>query len=90
MSAIRRLVLDVLKPHNPGIVELSRSLASMSGISGVNCSLDEVDQETESIKITIEGRGVDYDAVKDIIEAMTTLTCPVESNNSVEKLLLCP
>ena len=65
--SIRRLVLDVLKPHNPSMLELSKKLAVIEGISGVNLTLDEVDQETESIKITIEGRDIDFDAVKDVI-----------------------
>jgi len=67
LSDIKRLVLDVLKPHNPSIIDLSRKLASVRGVSGVNCMLDEVDQETESIKITIEGHSIDYEQVKAVI-----------------------
>lgn len=47
MSDIKRIVLDVLKPHRPSIVEMSRKLTSIKGVDGVNCTLDEVDQETE-------------------------------------------
>ena len=62
MTDIRRLVLDVLKPHHPSIVELARRLSVLEGVSGVNCTLEEVDQETESIKITIEGNAIDFDS----------------------------
>ncbi|MEE9236504.1 MAG: DUF211 domain-containing protein [Thermoplasmata archaeon] len=67
MTQIKRLVLDVLKPHNPSIIELSRKLSVLEGVLGVNCALDEVDQETESVKITIQGTDIDYNRVEDVI-----------------------
>ena len=76
---IRRLVLDVLKPHNPSIIELSKKIAVINGISGVNLTLDEVDQETESIKITIEGRAIDFDEVKEAIEELGAVIHSVDS-----------
>ena len=37
---IRRLVLDVLKPHVPTIPDLAIALAKVHGVTGVNFSLD--------------------------------------------------
>lgn len=68
MSGIRRLVLDVLKPHHPSIVELSKKLSVLKGVAGVNLSLYEVDQQTENIKITIEGVNLDYEEIKQSID----------------------
>ncbi|MDH5779717.1 MAG: DUF211 domain-containing protein, partial [Candidatus Bathyarchaeota archaeon] len=48
---IRRLVLDVLKPHNPGIVELSKELSELDGVEGVNILTYEIDQKVENVKI---------------------------------------
>jgi len=67
-TAIRRLVLDVLKPHVPTILELAEALSKLGGITGVNLSLSEVDQQTETIKITIKGDKIDYLAVESVIE----------------------
>jgi hypothetical protein len=67
-SAIKRLVLDVLKSHSPTIIVLSQRLSVLKGISGVNCSLDEVDQDTESIKITIEGDHIKFKEVENVIK----------------------
>jgi hypothetical protein len=64
---IRRLVLDVLKPHVPTILELATALAKVSGVSGVNLSLDEVDQQTESVKATIQGENIDFEGVEEVI-----------------------
>lgn len=66
-TMIRRLVLDVLKPHVPTILDLATALAKVNGVTGVNLSLDEVDQQTESVKATIQGENIDYDGVEEII-----------------------
>ncbi|MEA2046353.1 MAG: DUF211 domain-containing protein [Euryarchaeota archaeon] len=65
---IRRLVLDVLKPHVPTILELAKTLGRLDGIVGVNLSLSEVDQQTETVKITIQGDDIDYVAVESVIQ----------------------
>jgi hypothetical protein len=87
LSDIKRLVLDVLKPHSPSIIEISRKLASVKGVSGVNCSLDEVDQETESIKITIEGHAIDFDNVKTVITEFGAVIHSVDGVSAGRKLV---
>jgi uncharacterized protein len=67
-TMIRRLVLDVLKPHVPTILDLATALAKVNGVTGVNLSLDEVDQQTESVKATIQGENIDYDGVEGVIK----------------------
>ncbi|EMR73598.1 hypothetical protein MBGDN05_00531 [Thermoplasmatales archaeon SCGC AB-539-N05] len=68
MSSIKRMVLDVLKPHTPSIVDLAKRLGDLEGVSGVNVSLEEVDKDTDSVKITIEGGNIVYEEVeKEII-----------------------
>ena len=64
LTSIKRIILDVLKPHVPSIIEVAQRISSIEGISGVNISLEEVDAETDSIKITIEGTNINYEAVK--------------------------
>jgi hypothetical protein len=64
LTAIKRIILDVLKPHSPSIIEVAEKLAGLEGITGVNISLEEVDAETDSIKITIEGSNINYAEVK--------------------------
>jgi hypothetical protein len=54
----------VLKPHAPSIIEVAERLSCLEGITGVNISLEEVDAETDSIKITIEGSNINYSKVK--------------------------
>jgi len=68
MSQIKRLVLDVLKPHEPTNVEVASAIGDLQDVEGVNLSLYEVDQQTENVKITVEGNNVDYNLVVQTIE----------------------
>ena len=67
---IRRLVLDVMKPHRPTIVEVALRLSKVDGVNGVNCILNEVDQETESIKVVIEGPNINFEKVQETLESL--------------------
>lgn len=87
MSDIRRIVLDVLKPHRPSIVDLSRKLTSIKGVEGVNCTLDEVDQETESVRITLEGPGIDFDKVEQALRESGAVIHSVDSVAVGKKLV---
>jgi hypothetical protein len=87
MSEIKRLVLDVLKPHHPSIIDLANRLSVVEGVSGVNCTLDEVDQETESIKITIEGAAINYEDVEEVIIDSGAVIHSVHSVSAGKKLV---
>ncbi|MEE9116597.1 MAG: DUF211 domain-containing protein [Thermoplasmata archaeon] len=87
MSEIKRLVLDVLKPHNPSIVELSKRLSNLNGVVGVNCTLDEVDQDTESIKITVEGPSVSFSKIEKTIRECGAVIHSVDSVSAGKKIV---
>ena len=67
---IRRLVLDVLKPHKPSVVELSLALSNLDGIEGVNIIIYEIDQQVENAKVIIAGHGIDFEVIKNKLEEM--------------------
>ncbi|OPY16016.1 MAG: hypothetical protein A4E23_01863 [Methanomethylovorans sp. PtaU1.Bin073] len=87
MPGIRRMVLDVLKPHHPSIVEFSKKLSILSGVSGVNLSLYEVDQQTETIKITIEGDDLDYEEIKQSIDNLGAVIHSIDEIVAGHKLV---
>jgi hypothetical protein len=65
---IRRLVLDVLKPHRPNVVELSEALSHIEGVEGVNIIINEIDQQVENAKVIVAGIGISFDDVKNKLE----------------------
>ena len=70
MGKIRRIVLDVLKPHDPTIIELSSELSDLGGVEAVNISIYEIDLRVENAKITLEGSDLNYDDVQRVIGAL--------------------
>ncbi|GBE57781.1 hypothetical protein BMS3Abin01_00702 [bacterium BMS3Abin01] len=68
MSKVRRLVLDVLKPHQPNILSLAVKLGDLEGIEGADLVLNEIDNKVENIKITVEGPEINFDDVAAVIQ----------------------
>jgi len=87
VSDLRRLVLDVLKPHTPSIVEMAKRLGALKGVDGVSLALEEVDQETESVKVTIEGTQVDFEKVSETIRQVGGVIHSVDSVAAGKKLV---
>jgi hypothetical protein len=67
---IRRLVLDVLKPHKPNVVELSEALSHLEGVEGVNIIINEIDQQVENAKVIVAGIGISFEDVKKKLEEL--------------------
>jgi hypothetical protein len=67
MGALRRLVLDTLKPLEPTIIDLAQQISELPGVDSVNISIYEIDRKVENAKVTIEGPDIQYDVVRDVI-----------------------
>lgn len=68
MSEIRRLVLDVLKPHQPTMLVLADKLGDLEGVTGVDITLIEIDNKVENIKITLEGDDIEFQDVAEVVQ----------------------
>ena len=67
---IRRLILDVLKPHRPSVVELSEVLSHLEGVEGVNIIIYEIDQQVENAKVIIAGNTINFEDIKRKLEEL--------------------
>lgn len=68
MSEVRRLVLDVLKPHQPTMLVVADKLGDLEGVHGVDITLFEIDNKVENIKITLEGDDIDFQDVAEVVQ----------------------
>jgi len=68
--SLSRVVLDILKPHIPNLVEFSREVSKVDGVERVNAVLVEVDAETDSIKLTVEGKKIRFDRLESKIKEL--------------------
>ena len=80
-APVRRLVLDILKPlKGPSIVDVARDVASLPGVDGVNVTVKEIDVETITLSMTIEGTDIDFSKVK---QTLDMLGCVIHSVDQV-------
>lgn len=63
MINVNRLVLDVLKPHHPNALEFARAIAETSPDCRVQVTVLEVDEKTETLRVEVTGRALDFDLV---------------------------
>lgn len=68
MIHVRRLVLDILKPHQPNVLEFSTLLAEQGNLR-VRLTVLEMDDKTETLKVVIEGPDIDFERIRDEISS---------------------
>ncbi len=81
MPSLKRIVLDVLKPHIPNALEFAGAIADQNRGCRVRLTVTEMDEKTETTVITIEGKDIPYDAV---VETITRLGGSVHSIDEVD------
>jgi len=74
--------LDILKPHQPTIDEVARTLEKLNGVKFVSIKVDEIDQKTTSIFVTIKGTG-DM-SIEQITQTLEEMNCAVHSVDRVQ------
>lgn len=70
MISVKKLVLDVLKPHQPNALEFSSAIASVGADYRVYLTVLEVDERTETLQMVVEANAVDFDAIQAAITRM--------------------
>jgi hypothetical protein len=70
MVSVKRLVLDVLKPHQPNALEFSMAIAEVGVDYCVHVTVLEVDENTETLQIEVAAKAIDFDAVQSAIADM--------------------
>ena len=66
--AVKRILMDVLKPRELSIVDLAKALGSVDQKGEVEIIVSEVDSKTETLKVTIRGSNIDYSLVSKIMD----------------------
>jgi uncharacterized protein len=70
MPSLKRIVLDVLKPHHPNALDLATAIASLAADYRVSVTITAVDEKTESAEVIIEGEALDFSAINGVIGSM--------------------
>jgi len=70
MSSVKRIVLDVLKPHKPNALHFAQELADQGRDYRIKIKVTEVDKKTESTIVSVEGESIDFDRIVDTISRL--------------------
>ena len=80
-APLRRIVLDILKPiKGPSVIDVGREVGDLPGIEGVNITVKEIDVDTITLSMTIEGNNIDFKMVQEKLEE---LGCIIHSVDQV-------
>lgn len=74
--------LDVLKPHFPSSDQIARAVERLKGVQFVSIKVDEIDQKTTSIFVTVKGTG-DM-SLEEITTTLEEMNCAVHSVDRVQ------
>ena len=81
MVVVKRIVLDVLKPHQPNSLEFSQAIARVGEDYRVCLTVLEMDENTETLQLEVEGGSIDFESV---VSAITDMSGSLHSIDQVE------
>ncbi|MBY9001686.1 MAG: DUF211 domain-containing protein [Candidatus Heimdallarchaeota archaeon] len=84
---IRRLVLDVLKPHQPRMDVLAIAIGELEVVDSVNIVRTETDSSTEGITVTIVGSNLNFDEIETVLLEYGTSIHSVDEVVAGEKII---
>jgi len=87
---IKRLILDVLVPNKVSIVEFAEGLAKLRGVEAVNITVKEIDAETQTLIVVIEGDDVKFADVNAFIERMGGVIHSIDQVVAGKRILNLP
>ncbi len=70
MITVKRLVLDILKPHQPDALAFCKELAKLKPGYRVSLSLEEMDDNTQTLQLEICGEAIDLGPIEEAIAGM--------------------
>ncbi|PLW68181.1 hypothetical protein C0039_13390 [Pseudohalioglobus lutimaris] len=70
MVTVKRLVLDVLKPHQPGALYFCQHIARLGDDYQVCLSVEEVDENTQTLQLEIRGASIVLESIEKAIAEM--------------------
>jgi len=67
---LRRLVLDVLIPHEPSVLEYAERISGLQGVEGLTLYVSAMDERTRTVEVTIEGESLTFESIKEVVEEL--------------------
>lgn len=81
MVVVKRIVLDVLKPHQPNSLQFSQAIARVGNDYRVCLTVLEMDENTETLQLEVEAGSIEFESV---VSAITEMGGSLHSIDQVE------
>jgi hypothetical protein len=82
---ITRIVLDVMSPAQQSMVDFAERLNKIDGISQVDITLSELETNVVDFKVTLDGYGLDYERIREVIKDFSAVIRNVDSISSAKQ-----
>ena len=83
---IKELVLDILKPDDPEIIEFTKKICSLGSVTHIESSVVEVDKEVETVQLIISGDDIEFEEVKKKMRELGASIHSVDGVTAEEKM----
>ena len=70
MVHITRIVLDVLKPHNPNALDFTTAIAEKVPGCRIKLTVTAMDEKTETVLLIIEGEQMQFNIISEVIGSL--------------------
>ncbi len=70
MVHLTRVVLDVLKPHNPNPLAFTTAIAETAPGCRLKLTVTAMDEKTETVLLIIEGKQIPFETITDTIASL--------------------
>ena len=70
MVHIKRIALDILKPHKPNALDFTTAIAEKVPGSKIRLTVTAMDEKTETVLLIIEGEQVQFNVITDVISSL--------------------
>ena len=67
MTKLTKVVLDVLKPHQPNSLDFADHIAQAGPDHDVHLTVEEMDEKTHTLKIVVTGADLDFALIEEAI-----------------------
>ena len=82
---ITKIVLDVMSPAQQSMVDLVERLNKIEGIIQVDITLQELEKNVEDFKVALEGYGLAYEEIREVLKDFGAVIRNVDSITSAKE-----
>lgn len=67
MIFVKKVVLDVLKPHQPNALDFSKAISAIGDDYRVRVIVLEVDEQTETLQVEVTSSAIDFELIRQTV-----------------------